>query len=136
MDDRATWAVLPLHSAHEQVVEEFLVELDTALITNLLPNTFKFGFVECFKADLMTDATQEGLIRQFQWVHIGGKDEDNFKGDGEMQARTQVHEVLAILHGHNPAVQQVGRRNFLATQIVDHENAVIGLELKWRLVLL
>jgi len=44
----------------------------------------------------------------------------------------EAAEVLARLQGIQPAVQQLARRDLLASEIVDHEDAVIGPQLVGR----
>ena len=55
-------------------------------------------------------------------------------GVSNLRPGVQRQEVDPALERHDPAVQQVARRNPLAAEVVDDEHAAVGLQLDRRLV--
>ena len=55
-------------------------------------------------------------------------------GISNLRPGVQRQEVDAALERHDPAVQQVARRNALAAEVVDDEHAAVGLQLDRRFV--
>ncbi|MCY1448424.1 hypothetical protein D9M71_650870 [compost metagenome] len=52
-----------------------------------------------------------------------------------MPPTAEVEEVAFLLHRHDPAVEQLGRRHALTPHVIDDKQAIAGFELQGCLVL-
>ena len=62
-------------------------------------------------------------------IHVGGEDHQHLEGDLDLHPTGEGKEVNAAIQRHDPAVQQFFGTDALAAEIVDDEDAVVGLEL-------
>ena len=58
-----------------------------------------------------------------------GEDDEDLKGHLELATGVQRHEVDPLVKRHDPPVEQIGWPDSLAPEVVDEENAAIGLHL-------
>src|SRR5260221_14442196 len=65
---------------------------------------------------------------------VGRKNQESLERHFNLTAGLKAEKIHAAVHRDNPAVQNFGRSGPLPAEIVDEVNAVIGLELKWRVV--
>ena len=85
--------------------------------------------------DLVADAAEEGLVHQLRRVEVGGEEDQHPEGHLDLLAdHRHVQVVDPLLEGHDEAVQQLPRRDVLAPEVVDQEDAAVGLHLQARLV--
>jgi hypothetical protein len=80
--------------------------------------------------DLVVDAPQESLVGKVRGVQIGGENYHDFERDAKLLPVLEREVVYPPVERHDPAVQQVARRDDLATEVVDHHNAVVRLHLQ------
>src|SRR5208337_4116402 len=78
------------------------------------------------------DAAQEGFIGQVVRIHVGGEDHHQLEGHLEFHTRCQGQVIHAAVERHYPAVEKFARRHHLAAEVVDDQDAVVGLHLKRR----
>jgi hypothetical protein len=72
------------------------------------------------------DAAQKCLIRQLRWIQIGGEHHHHLERDAQLLPVLQAQVVDAPVQRDDPAVQQIARRDHLASEVVDNQNAVVG----------
>jgi 4-amino-4-deoxy-L-arabinose transferase-like glycosyltransferase len=82
--------------------------------------------------DLVLDAAQERFVGELPWIEVGREDDERLERDGDLDAGAQREEVDAAVQRHDPAVEQVARVDHLAAEVVDDEQAVVGLHLQGR----
>ncbi|MBI2297527.1 MAG: hypothetical protein HYU66_01015 [Armatimonadetes bacterium] len=98
-----------------------------AVVDEDLPELL-FGRVADFH--LVADAAQEGLLDQILGRQVGGEDDQQIEGHLHLHAAGQVVVVVVLLERHYPAVEELPGGHLLATEVVDHEHAAVGLELQ------
>ena len=125
--------VAPVVVAHQQV--EGLVGVgDAALCADLLQDLAVLAERQLPDEDLVADAAQEGVVGHVGGREVGREHQHHVEGDLELAAVAQHQVVVATVHRHDPAVHQLARRDHLAAQVVDQEEAVVGLEVRRSLV--
>ncbi len=82
--------------------------------------------------DLVGNSPQKRLVRQVGWIEVGREDDELLERHLDLLARRNRQEVLAILQRDDPAIQQIGRLNALAAEVVDQQTAAIALQLQRR----
>ena len=82
--------------------------------------------------DLVAEAAQESLVGDVLRAQVGREHEDQVERHLEVMAPARHERVLPRVHRHDPAVEQHGRLDALAAEVVDQQEAVVGLELDWR----
>src|SRR5260370_6206730 len=82
--------------------------------------------------NLVVDSAEEGFVRQIARLQVGRKHHHQLERDLEFHAISQHQVVHAPVQWNDPAVQEVSRRHQLAAEVVDDENAIVGLHLQRR----
>ena len=86
------------------------------------------------REDLVGDAPHERFVGERLRLQVGREDDQHVERNLELAAGMQRQEVDAALERHDPAVQEVARRDALAAEVVDDEDAAVGLHLDRRFV--
>src|SRR5437763_9121683 len=87
--------------------------------------------VDRLNENLVVDASQEGFVRQIVGVKVRGEDNQHFKWNLKLHAILQGKIIDAPVERNDPAVEQIARRNELAAEVIDEEDAVVRLHLQW-----
>src|SRR5438093_13273264 len=85
-------------------------------------------------ADLVADAPQERLVDEVSRIEVRREDDEHVEGDLDLLAGMQREVIDALLERDDPPVEKVFWRNALTSEVVDHEDAAVGLHLERRLV--
>src|SRR5439155_5414945 len=80
--------------------------------------------------DLVPDAAQERLVDEVRGIQVRGEDDEHVERDLELLAGVERQVVDALLQRHDPAVEEVLRRDPLAAEVVDHEDPAVRLHLE------
>ena len=84
--------------------------------------------------NLVRDPAQERFVGQRRRIEVRREDGQHVERHLKLLAGVQRQVVDAALERHDPAVQQVLRTHPLAAEVVDQEDAAVGLQLQRRLV--
>ncbi len=85
-------------------------------------------------ADLVRDTPEVRLFQHRLRFEVRAEADRRPEREGDALAGDQRHRVFAPFEGGNPAVQQRVRRNLLPPEVVDGQQATVGLHVRRRLV--
>ncbi len=81
--------------------------------------------------DLETDASEEGVVHQLPRFEVRREDDERIEGEREFLPRVKGEVIHALLQRDDPPVEQVAWAHELTAEIVEDEDAAVGLHL-WR----
>ena len=76
------------------------------------------------------DSAQEGFVGTIGGIEIGGEGDENVERDFKFFCALQREEIDAAIQRSHPAIEQFVGAEFLAAEIVDDQDAVIGFHLQ------
>src|ERR1035438_8424710 len=82
---------------------------ELALGTKVLEDADEFLLAGAAQQHLVLNAPQECFVTQGRRVEVGGEDQENLEGNAHFAAGQKAEIVLAALHGHDPAIQDLTR---------------------------
>src|SRR5579863_6117137 len=80
--------------------------------------------------NLVWNAPKKRFIGELIRGQIGGENNLQLERDVELAAAAERKKVDAAIERHDPAVEQIPRRNHLASEVVDQQDSVVGLHLQ------
>src|SRR5258708_3711543 len=83
---------------------------------------------------LVLNSAQKGFIAQALWTQVRREHKERFKGHRDLAAASKSQVVDPAFHRNNPSVQNLRRRGFLPSEVIDQVNPVVRLHLKRRVV--
>jgi hypothetical protein len=93
-------------------------------------NLAELGWGRIIEAKLEANPTQEGIVGQVNGLQVGREDEHLLEGHLQALTRDERQVIDMFLERYDPAVQQFGRADLLATEIIDQQYPAVGLELE------
>ena len=117
-----------------QVGHHDLVKLQSPLAAVQLEDARELLNRRVVDGDLVGNTAQERFVGQRRGVEVGGKDDEDVERDLEFLAGVQREVIDAAFERHDPPIEQVLGPDTLAPEIVDQQDAAVGLELERRLV--
>src|SRR5262249_60003502 len=90
--------------------------------------------LRCEYLHLVADTSQKCIVDQFLRIQV--RREDNQLLERYLNLLTACHgqEVMPVFQGQNPPVEEFLRTDDLPSEVVDQENAAVGLEVDRGLV--
>src|SRR4051794_33323809 len=116
----------------QDALDQGPVEGDAALGAGRRPDPGEVVGRGALGEHLVADAAQERLVHQIARADVGGERNQRDERQLELLAGLQREIVDAALERHDPAVQQVARRDALPPEVVDHQHAAVGERLQRR----
>ena len=83
--------------------------------------------------DLVRNAPQERLVRQVGGIQVRGEDDQLLERHLDLLAGGEREEIVPVLQGNDPAIEQLRRLDPLPAEVVDQQAAAVALELQRRL---
>src|SRR3989304_2070527 len=114
----------------DQMIDDLRIVGESQVFTDALGNDMELSGGDVLEADLILNAAQEGFVGESGRIEIGGEDNEEVKGKIEFFAAGEGQEIHAAVEGDNPAVEKFFRADALAAEIINDEDAIIGLHLQ------
>src|ERR1700730_14833445 len=95
-----------------------------------LKNLEKLFRTRVVHPDLVRNPAQECFVGQLAWVEIGGECHKHIERDFELPSAGHSKEINMALERGHPAIQKLVGAHPLASEVVQDQNPIVGLQLK------
>jgi hypothetical protein len=105
---------------------------DATLLALLTEDLDKDLWREIVDLDFVLDPPNKGFLGELIELQVSGEDNHNLKWNRESHSGTEGERVNPSVERDDPTIQQLARLDVLAPEVVNDQNAVIGLHRQGR----